>query len=462
MAEALEFEELDVQEAFFERGWTDGLPIVPPTPDRVKDMLDEVLCEDPDTLIGFLPARGRGVTMEKAAINAVMAGCKPDYFPVVVAALEAMFDEAFNLHTVLTSTGGAALCAIVSGPIADEIGMNARHNVLGQGNRANATIGRALRLVGMNVLGSKPGESDASSFGHPGKFTLCFAEDPPPAPWRPLRMELGYFEEDTTVTMVPVEGPHQLAQQLTDSAHEVLRSFATSIRHPDLVLDRQGRPRRAPARPRARGLLHRRGDDAGRRARLRLRAGAGQPRGAAGRGRPDRGERPARHARGRGREDRIAARAGRRPARDRRRRGRGLVGLAAGLGADHPCLPRDTPRPPRGRAAARVRARRLHRALDEMSKITVLRPDEPAPQVASVALAPRRELPERPVIGVISNGKPLAKELLDALVLEFSLKLGREVDVERLAKPSAAYVISAEEADVMAVRAHVIISGLGD
>ena len=132
MAEALEFEELDVQEAFFERGWTDGLPIVAPTPDRVTEMLDEVLCEDPDLLIGFLPARGRGVTMEKAAINAVMAGCRPEYFPVVVAALEAMFDDAFNLHTVLTSTGGAALCAIVSGPIAAEIGMNARHNVLGK------------------------------------------------------------------------------------------------------------------------------------------------------------------------------------------------------------------------------------------------------------------------------------------------------------------------------------------
>ena len=96
----------------------------------------------------------------------------------MVAALEAMFDEAFNLHTVLTSTGGAALCAIVSGPIAAEIGMNARHNVLGQGNRANATIGRALRLVAMNVLGSKPGESDASSFGHPGKFTLVLRRGP--------------------------------------------------------------------------------------------------------------------------------------------------------------------------------------------------------------------------------------------------------------------------------------------
>ena len=161
-----------------------------------------------------------------------MAGCRPEYFPVVVAALEAMFDPAFNLHTVLTSTGGAALCVIVSGPIADEIGMNARHNVLGPGTRANATIGRALRLVAMNVLGSKPGESDASSFGHPGKLTLCFAEAPPPAPWAPLRVELGYDEADTTVTLVPTEGPLQLAQQLTDSADDVLRSFGRSIGHP--------------------------------------------------------------------------------------------------------------------------------------------------------------------------------------------------------------------------------------
>lgn len=175
----IELEESEVQEAFFANGWTDGLPIVPPTPDRVEAMLGEL---EGDTLIGFLPARGRGVTVEKAAVNAVMAGCRPEYFPVVIAALEAMFDQAFNLHTVLTSTGGAALCVIVSGPIAQEIGMNARHSALGPGNRANATIGRALRLVAMNVLGSKPGESDASSFGHPGKFTLCFAEDPPPEP----------------------------------------------------------------------------------------------------------------------------------------------------------------------------------------------------------------------------------------------------------------------------------------
>jgi hypothetical protein len=231
MAEVLTFEERSVQEEFFARGWTDGLPIVAPTPELVHAMLD-VVGGDPGVLIGYLAARDRGVTIEQAAINAVMAGCLPAHFPVVVAALEAMFDPAFKLNTVLTSTGGAALCVVVSGPIAHEIGMNARHNLLGPGNRANATIGRALRLVAMNVLGSRPGESDASSFGHPGKLSLCFAEDAPPEPWAPLRVELGYAEADTTVTVLGAEGPHQLAQQLTDDAEAILRSFGRSIAHP--------------------------------------------------------------------------------------------------------------------------------------------------------------------------------------------------------------------------------------
>src|SRR4029077_781636 len=133
-------------------------PIVPPTLERVEAMLEAIGAGDPALLIGYLAARGRGVSLEQAAINAVMAGCRPEYFPVVVAALEAMFDSDFNLHTVLTSTGGAALCTVVSGSIAEEIGMNARHGALGSGNRANATIGRAIRLVAMNVLGSIPGE----------------------------------------------------------------------------------------------------------------------------------------------------------------------------------------------------------------------------------------------------------------------------------------------------------------
>lgn len=232
MTETLTFDEHDVQEEFFARGFTDGLPIVPPTPERVAAMLEVVGADDPDVLIGFLPARGRGVTMQKAAVNAVMAGCLSAYFPVVVAALEAMFDAAFNLSAVLTSTGGAALCTIVSGPIADEIDMNARDNVLGHGNRANATIGRALRLAAINALGSRPGESDASSFGHPGKYTFCFAEDPPPPPWEPLRVQLGYELRDTTVTVLPSEGPRQIAHQMTQRAEEVLRTCASVVKSP--------------------------------------------------------------------------------------------------------------------------------------------------------------------------------------------------------------------------------------
>lgn len=130
---SLELEEAQVQEEFFGRGWTDGLPVVPPTPERVQDMLAVLGEEDPELLIGYLAVRGRGVTLEKAAVNAVMAGCLPTYFPVVLAALEAMFDPEFNLHTVLTSTGGAALCTVVSGPIVQDIGMNARHGVFGPG-----------------------------------------------------------------------------------------------------------------------------------------------------------------------------------------------------------------------------------------------------------------------------------------------------------------------------------------
>lgn len=232
MSETLILDEADVQETFFANGWTDGLPIVPPTPDRVDALLAVVGADNPGLLIGVIPARGRGITLEKAAVNAVMAGCTPECFPVVVAALEAMFDTAFNAHTVLSSTGGAALCLVVSGPIAQEIGMNARHNCLGPGNRANATIGRAVRLTAMNVLGARAGELDASSFGHPGKYTCCFAEDPPPEPWRPLHVELGYEPGDTTVTVLPTEGVRQLAQQLNGSAEGVLRTFAAAMKSP--------------------------------------------------------------------------------------------------------------------------------------------------------------------------------------------------------------------------------------
>jgi hypothetical protein len=231
MAEELLLEESDIQEHFFESGWTDGLPIVPPTPDRVGAMLEAGGVEA-DELLGTVPHRNISVSAEKLAINSVMAGCKPEYFRVVIAGMQAVLDPGFNAHTAVTSTGGAALCLVVSGPIAAEIGMNSKHNALGPGNRANATIGRAVRLTAMNVLGAKTGGMDGTSLGHPGKYTFCFAEDQPPASWAPLRVDLGYPEEDTTVTVIAAEGPRQVANAQNPDGWGVLRTFAAAMRTP--------------------------------------------------------------------------------------------------------------------------------------------------------------------------------------------------------------------------------------
>lgn len=230
MSEILTVVESDAIELMFERGWTDGLPVVPPTPSKVAAMLDGV--RQPDEVLGTVPARRRIVTAELAAVNAVMAGCKPEYFPVVVTAIEAVLDSAFNVNTAATSTGGSAICVIVSGPMADEIGMNARHNALGSGNRANATIGRAARLTVSNALDAKTGKLDGSSVGHPGKYTFCFAEDPPGAPWQTLAVEKGYSELDTTVTIMATEGPRQIANHLNEDPAGVLLSFASAMKAP--------------------------------------------------------------------------------------------------------------------------------------------------------------------------------------------------------------------------------------
>jgi len=229
MTRTLSVDGEDPLEFIYRQGWTDGLPVVPPTPSRVEAMLAAAGCRA-DDVIGAVPARRRVVTAGIAAANAVMAGCRSEYFPLVLTALEAALDPAFNLNTVVTSTGGAALCVIVSGPMAASVGMNARHNVLGTGNRANATIGRALRLVAGNALDAKSDRLDATSIGHPGKYTLCFAEDPPPAPWRPLCVELGYTPDDTTVTLIATEGPRQVANMLSEDPEDVLLSFVAQMK----------------------------------------------------------------------------------------------------------------------------------------------------------------------------------------------------------------------------------------
>lgn len=227
----LELDDADALEEFHRRGWTDGLPVVAPTPERVEALLDHAGLEA-DEVLGGIEARGRSLSASQAAANAVMAGCAPEHFPLTVAALCAMLDPAFNAHTVMTSTGGAAFCLLVSGPVTAELQMATGHNALGPGNRANASVGRALRLVARNVFGARSGEMDASSIGHPGKFTLCLAEDGPPAPWVPLRVELGYGVEDSTVTILGTEGPRQVANHLNPSPEGILTTMASAMRCP--------------------------------------------------------------------------------------------------------------------------------------------------------------------------------------------------------------------------------------
>lgn len=231
MTDLVEIDADEVQDAFYERSWTDGLPIVPPTPGLVDATLAAGGIE-PAASLGALPQRGLTVTAEGAAVNAVMAGCPPVCFPIVLAAVAALLDPSLNAHAALTSTGSASVCLVVSGPFADEVGMNAHGNVLGPGNRANVTIGRAVRLVAMNLLGARPGSMDGSSIGTPAKVSLCLAEDPPPSLWRSLREELGYSTDETVVLAMASEGPRSVANHHAGSGLDVLRTFAAAMRNP--------------------------------------------------------------------------------------------------------------------------------------------------------------------------------------------------------------------------------------
>ena len=191
---------LDAIDYCYEQGWTDGLPVVPPEASRVQATL-AFEGRPPETVLATHPATGIELTVHAAAVNAVMAGCLPDYFPVIVAAFEAMNEQPFNFHGSTASTGGSAPLLIVSGPLVDEIGMNAGVNLFGPGNRANATIGRAARLILTNVFRMVPGISDKSTQGHPGKYSFCIAERADRNPWPGLNVELGYPEEVSSVTV---------------------------------------------------------------------------------------------------------------------------------------------------------------------------------------------------------------------------------------------------------------------
>jgi len=229
----------DEIEACFERGWTDGLPVVPPTRERVLRMLAGTP-RDPGEVVAGVPPDLAPCTVEKVAVNAVMAGCRPEYLPVVIAAVEAACDERFNIHGVLATTYAPGPVVIVNGPIARAIGMNAGVNALGQGNRANATIGRALQLVVRNVGGGRPGEVDRATLGHPGKYTFCFAENEADSPWEPLSVERGLPPHTSAVTVFAGEGPRAVFDQLSRTPESLARSFAWCLRtvaHPKLARD---------------------------------------------------------------------------------------------------------------------------------------------------------------------------------------------------------------------------------
>ncbi len=225
----IEYAEIeDPVELAYARGWTDGLPVVPPTDERVLAMLKGTT-RKPGEIVGQIPPFLADCTIEKVAINAVMAGCKPEYMPVLLAAIEAALEPVFTLHGVLATTYFSSPIIIVNGPVAKHIGMNSGINALGQGNRANATIGRALNLIVLNVGGGRPGEADRSTLGAPSKYTLCFAEDESDPEWEPLSVARGLPRGVSAVTLFQGHGPEAFVDQKSRTPEGLSKSFALSL-----------------------------------------------------------------------------------------------------------------------------------------------------------------------------------------------------------------------------------------
>jgi len=217
-----------VNDYFYERGWTDGLPIVPPTEERVEAMLAGMPWRGPDELISVIPPRMGDATLRQLAVNAVMAGCKPEYLPVVVAALQAVCDPAYGLAHRQTSTHAGAPLTIVNGPIIARLRINCGRGLFGPGWRANATIGRALRLSLVNIGGAGPAV-DAAQTGHPGKYTYCIAEYEAANPWEPLHVERGFARDESVVTVVNTEAPHSMTENIRTDPEGIVETFASSM-----------------------------------------------------------------------------------------------------------------------------------------------------------------------------------------------------------------------------------------
>jgi hypothetical protein len=217
-----------INEYFYARGWTDGLPIVPPTEARVRAMLAGMPGHAAEELVSVVPPRMGRATMRQIAINAVMAGCAPEYLPVVVAALQAVSEPAYGLSHRQTTTHAGAPLIIVNGPIAKRLRINAGRGLFGPGWKANATIGRALRLILVNVGGAGP-DVDASQTGHPGKYTYCIAEYEDASPWEPLHVERGFGRDQSVVTVVNTEAPHSMTENVQTTPDGIMTTFASCM-----------------------------------------------------------------------------------------------------------------------------------------------------------------------------------------------------------------------------------------
>ena len=217
-------------ELAYQQGWTDGLPVMPPTRRAIERHLD-YLGRSADEVLGIVPPKAGVATLEKVVINCVMAGCLPEYDPIVIAALEAVMEDKFNLNGVQTTTHPCAPLIVVSGPAVQRLGFNTREGAFGHGSRANATIGRALRLILWNIGGGYPGEPCKTALGHPGYYSFCIAEDSETNPWEPLHVTRGFNAEDTVVTVTAVEAPRSMSTGAKQSpADDVLEVIADGIR----------------------------------------------------------------------------------------------------------------------------------------------------------------------------------------------------------------------------------------
>jgi len=222
----------DDPEAVFEflcaKGWSDGLPVIPPTPERVERML--AYCDrDFDQPVIKIPPRFGAATPIRVAANAVMAGCKPEYFPLVLLALEALAEEQYNLYGTQATTHPCTPMLIFNGPVAREVGLNSGHNVMGNYHRANAAIGRAVRLALVNIGAAIPGTGDMATHGTPAKFTFCVAENEAANPWDPLHVEMGYPKDASSVTVVAAEGPHNVNDHESLTAEGILTMIAGTM-----------------------------------------------------------------------------------------------------------------------------------------------------------------------------------------------------------------------------------------